>query len=65
MRKVDGPYRVVPTGRNRWEVIEIVGDQYVKLRPSAEYSVKGSAYGKCWRLNKRWQAKNGPISVIS
>lgn len=63
MRKIQGPYRVVSTQPNIWEVVEVVGDQYVKLRPAARYAKRPSAYGKCIRLNRKWQQENAPINI--
>ncbi len=63
-QKVFGPYRVKNIGVNGdvWEVVEMVdntSNTWQELRPRAVYSNnRQPAYGKCLRLNKKWQEEH-------
>jgi hypothetical protein len=59
-QKVFGPYRVknIGVGGDVYEVVEMVDNHsntWEELRPRKTYLNRQSAYGKCLRLNKRWQ----------
>jgi len=58
--KIVGPYRVKNIGvdANVYEVVEMENVEknvHKQLNPSRTYLTRQSAYGKCRRLNKRWQ----------
>lgn len=56
-QKVIGPYRVRKSS-SVYKVVEMVdnsSDGYQELRPNKTYLNRQSAYGKCLRLNRRWQ----------
>lgn len=57
-RKVFGPYRVKPLG-DGWEVVEMEDNArphvWQQLRPRYTSVNRQPAYGKCLRLNERWQ----------
>lgn len=59
-QKIYGPYRVKNIGVNGdvYQVVEMVDNQintWKELRPNKTYLNRQSAYGKCARLNRRWQ----------
>ena len=59
-QKVFGPYRVknIGSGSGVFEVVEMVDNSsntWQELRPRKTYLNRQSAYGKCLRLNRRWQ----------
>jgi len=58
-QKFFGPYRVRPIGGGVLEVVEMVDNTdprtWQELRPRATYTNRQPAYGKCLRLNIRWQ----------
>jgi hypothetical protein len=63
-QKVFGPYRVKNIGASGpvYEVVEMVDNHsntWQELRPRCVYATsknpRQAAYGKCLRLNKRWQ----------
>ena len=59
-QKILGPYKVVNREGGKLEVVELVGDQEISLRPAKIYdyvSQRQSAYGLMKRLNQRWQAE--------
>ncbi len=58
--QIVGPYRVKNIGVNGdvykvVEMIDLVKNSYRELNPDRTYLNRQSAYGKCRRLNKRWQ----------
>lgn len=58
--KVVGPYRVknIGVGGNVYEVVEMVdntSNRWMELRPRYTTTSRQAAYGKCLRLNQRWQ----------
>ncbi len=61
-QKVHGPYRVKNIGVDGdvYELVEMVdntSNTYQELRPRKTYTKnRQPAYGKCLRLNRRWQA---------
>ena len=63
-QKVYGPYRVKPLGDGMYEVVEMTDncsstrDAWEQLRPRKTYVNRQPAYGKCLRLNSRWQQEN-------
>jgi hypothetical protein len=62
-RQVFGPYRVKNIGVDGdvYEVVEMVdntSNTYQELRPRKTYLNRQPAYGKCLRLNRRWQKDN-------
>ncbi len=55
-----GPYRVKNIGVNGdvYQVVEMIDNQsntWEELRPNKTYLNPQSAYGRCARLNRRWQ----------
>ncbi len=56
-RKVFGPYRVKNIGV--YEVVALMNNQsnttWEELRPCYTSTSRQAAYGKCLRLNQRWQ----------
>ena len=59
-QQVFGPYRVKNIGANGdvYEVVEMVDNQsntWQELRPRYTTTTRQAAYGKCLRLNQRWQ----------
>lgn len=59
-QKVYGPYRVKNIGVNGsvYQVVQMVDNSsnaWEELRPNKTYLNRQSAYGKCLRLNRRWQ----------
>lgn len=59
-QKIFGPYRVknIGEGGDVYEVVEMVdahSNTWEELRPRRTYLNRQSAYGKCLRLNRRWQ----------
>lgn len=59
-QKVFGPYRVKNIGAEGdvYQVVAMVDNQsnaWEELRPNRTYLNRQSAYGKCLRLNRRWQ----------
>lgn len=58
-QKIQGPFKVINIGVKGpvYEVVEEVNAQgdYEELRPRKTYLNRQSAYGKCARLNRRWQ----------
>lgn len=64
-QKVVGPYRVKNIGVNGdvYQVVEMVdntSNTWQELRPNTTYLNRQSAYGKCLRLNRRWQEDLNP-----
>ncbi|HYU75835.1 MAG TPA: hypothetical protein VEL31_24440 [Ktedonobacteraceae bacterium] len=62
-QKVHGPYRVKNIGsvNGVYEVVEMVdntSNTWQELRPRKTYLNRQPAYGKCLRLNRRWQEEN-------
>lgn len=62
-QKVFGPYKVINigVGGNMYEVVEMLDkekNQHAELRPRKTYLNRQSAFGKCLRLNRRWQEEN-------
>lgn len=58
--QIVGPYRVKNIGVNGdvykvVEMIDIEKNSYRELNPDKIYLNRQSAYGRCRRLNKRWQ----------
>jgi len=59
-QKVFGPYRVKNIGveGDVYQVVAMVDNSsntWEELRPNRTYLNRQSAYGKCLRLNRRWQ----------
>ena len=59
-QKVHGPYRVKNIGveGDVYQVVAMVDNHsnaWEELRPNRTYLHRQSAYGKCLRLNRRWQ----------
>jgi hypothetical protein len=64
-RKVIGPYRVKNIGANGpvYEVVALVNNQsntWEELRPRYTTLSRQAAFGKCLRLNRRWQDDLNP-----
>lgn len=62
-RKVFGPYRVKDIGVDGsvYEVVSMVDNHsntWEELRPRYTSLSRQAAYGKCLRLNKRWQEEH-------
>jgi hypothetical protein len=62
-QKVFGPYRVknIGSGNGVFEVVEMVDNHsntWEELRPRKTYLNRQPAYGKCLRLNRRWQEEH-------
>lgn len=62
-QKVCGPYRVknIGVGGDVYQVVSMMDNEsntWEELRPNRTYLNRQSAYGKCLRLNKRWQDDN-------
>lgn len=57
-QSVAGPYRVKPTDTG-YELMELVGDELVSLRPQRTYEKekRTSAYRTMAYMNRRWQEK--------
>jgi hypothetical protein len=58
-QRVIGPYRVknIGVGGDVWEVVEMIDverNTWEELRPRYTTLSRQAAYGKCLRLNKRW-----------
>ena len=61
-QKIEGPYRVLSHRDHldrvvQWEIVEIVDEQPVPLRPKLVYEKekRASAYRRLALLNRRWQ----------
>jgi hypothetical protein len=64
-QKVFGPYHVKNIGADGgvYMVVEMVdntSNTYQELRPNRTYLNRQAAYGKCLRLNRRWQEQLNP-----
>ena len=62
-QKVYGPYRVknIGEGGDVYQVVSMIDNSsntWEELRPNRTYLNRQSAYGKCLRLNRRWQSDN-------
>lgn len=58
--QIVGPYRVKNIGANGdvYKVVEMIDlekNSYRELNPDRTYLNRQAAYGRCRRLNKRWQ----------
>ncbi len=58
--QIVGPYRVINVGANGnvYKVVEMIDlekNSYQELNPDRTYLNRQSAYGRCKRLNQRWQ----------
>lgn len=58
--QIEGPYRIQTNEQEEWEIMEIVGDQYMQLRPRLRYAKekRTSAYRRLALMNRRWQKVN-------
>ena len=61
--QIIGPYRVTNIGVNGavYKVVEmkdIEKRSYRELNPDRTYLTRQSAYGRCRRLNKKWQDRH-------
>ena len=64
-QKVVGPYRVKDTGvgGSVYRVVSMMDNHtntYEELNPTRTYLNRQAAYGKCLRLNRRWQERLNP-----
>lgn len=56
-QQIEGPYRVQGSKETSWEIVEMVKDKPVQLRPRITYAKekRESAYRRLALMNRRWQ----------